>query len=167
MWIRTESEDDIAAIGDVIGEAFAAQPGGGRIERDIVDALRADSALALSLVADIDGRVAGHIAFSAVRIEDGSAGWYGLGPVAVAARDQRHGVGKALVRAGLVELENLGAAGCVVLGDPGYYAQFGFRAQDTLIFEGVPAQYFQALALTDGPLPAGRVRYHDCFYPDT
>ena len=129
-------------------------------------ALRGDGALSLSLVADIDGRIAGHIAFSAVRIEDGSEHWYGLAPVAVAARDQGHGVGKALVRAGLTELERMGARGCVVLGDPGYYAQFGFRAQPTLLFPGVPAQYFQALAFAEAPMPGGRVRYHDSFYPD-
>ena len=166
MWIRTETQDDVAAIGAVIAEAFAGQPGGGHTENDIVDALRADGTLSLSLVADIDGRIAGHIAFSAVRIEDGSEDWYGLAPVAVAARDQGHGVGKALVRAGLTELERLGARGCVVLGDPGYYAQFGFRAHPTLLFPGVPAQYFQALALNGAALPAGRVRYHECFYPD-
>ncbi|MFC3550322.1 GNAT family N-acetyltransferase [Lysobacter cavernae] len=165
MWIRTETADDANAIRAVIGSAFASQPGSGHIEQDIVDALRADDALSLSLVADIDGRIAGHIAFSAVRIEDGNPHWYGLAPLAVAPDDQRHGVGKALVRAGLIELERLGARGCVVLGDPGYYGRFGFRADSALVFEGVPPQYFQALALA-GERAAGRVRYHESFYPD-
>ncbi|MFC3814685.1 GNAT family N-acetyltransferase [Lysobacter sp. GCM10012299] len=162
MWIRTETLADHAAIGQVIAAAFADQPGSGRTEQRIVDALRADGALSLSLVADIDGRVAGHVAFSPVRVGDGTERWYGLGPVSVAPRDQRNGVGGALIRAGLSELAERGALGCVVLGEPAYYQRFGFRNVPGLRFGDVPAEYFQALAFGDG-VATGEVTYHASF----
>ncbi|RPE75797.1 GNAT family N-acetyltransferase [Vulcaniibacterium tengchongense] len=163
MWIRTETEADHAAIDAVLAAAFAGAPGHGEVERRIVRALRAAGALTLSLVADIDGRVAGHVAFSPVAIGD-AAGWYGLGPLAVAPADQGHGVGGALVRAGLVELERLRAAGCVVLGDPGYYGRFGFAVRPGLRYPGVPSEYFMALPLDEhAMLPQGEARYHAAF----
>jgi putative acetyltransferase len=172
MWIRTETEGDIAAIREVIGAAFADQPGNGRPEQRIVEALREADALSLSLVADIDGRIAGHVAFSPVTISPvtlpshaGGADpglWYGLGPISVLPRDQRHGVGKALVRAGLTELERMRALGCVVLGEPGYYQQFGFRTGKGLRLANVPPEYFMALPL-GGTVPDGEIRYHPAF----
>ena len=167
MWIRTETEGDIAAIREVIGAAFADQAGNGRPEQRIVDALREADALSLSLVADIDGRIAGHVAFSPVTIPADAGGaapghWYGLGPISVLPRDQRHGVGKALVRAGLTELERMRALGCVVLGEPGYYQQFGFRAGKGPRLANVPPEYFMALPL-GGTMPDGEVRYHPAF----
>lgn len=162
MWIRTESQDDHAAIHDLLAAAFADVPGNGRVEQRIVDALRRDDALTLSLVADIDGRIAGVAVFSPVSIADGAPRWYGLGPVAVMPRDQRHGVGGALIRAGLAELADTGAAGCVVLGEPDYYGRFGFRADPRLRYADVPAPYFQALAFGDA-MPQGEVHYHASF----
>src|SRR5688572_29437238 len=105
MWIRAETQADHAAIDGVVGAAFAQMPGGGQAERRIVEALRKDGARTLSLVADSDGRVAGHIAFSPVTAGDAAQGWYGLGPLAVAPGDQKHGIGSALVLAGLAELQ--------------------------------------------------------------
>ncbi|HEY5849543.1 MAG TPA: N-acetyltransferase [Lysobacter sp.] len=162
MWIRTETQADHAAINKVIAAAFADQPGEGQTEQRIVEALRADGALSLSLVADIDGRIAGHAAFSAVRVGDGAVGWYGLGPVAVAPGDQRNGVGSALIRAGLSELAERGARGCVVLGEPGYYQRFGFRHEPELRFGQVPPQYFQTLTFGDR-VAEGEVTYHASF----
>ena len=146
----------------MIAAAFADQPGSGRTEQRIVEALRVDGALSLSLVADVDGRIAGHVAFSPVRVGDGTERWYGLGPVSVAPRDQRNGVGGALIRAGLSELAERGALGCVVLGEPAYYRRFGFRHSPGLRFGDVPAEYFQALAFGDG-VAAGEVTYHASF----
>lgn len=162
MWIRTETQADTAAINAVIAAAFADQTGEGRTEQRIVEALRADGALSLSLVADIDGRIAGHVAFSPVRVGDSAERWYGLGPVAVAPRDQRNGVGTALIRAGLSELADRGARGCVVLGDPEYYRRFGFRNEPGLTFGDVPPQYFQALAFGEREA-SGEVTYHASF----
>lgn len=162
MWIRTETQADHAAIDELLGAAFADVPGSGQVERRIASALRDDDAMSLCLVADIDGRIAGCAMFSPVSIEDGAPDWYGLGPVAVSPHDQRHGVGSALIRAGLAELADRGAAGCVVLGEPGYYGRFGFRNEPSLRYADAPAQYFQALAFNDEPAN-GEVRYHRSF----
>lgn len=162
MWIRTETEADHTAIDGVIGAAFAQMPGGGQIERRIVDALRHDGALTLSLVADIDGRIAGQVVFSPVTIGDASQGWYGLGPLAVAPDDQKHGIGSALVLAGLAELERLRAHGCVVLGEPDYYSRFGFRHLPELVYPDAPAEYFMALPFGEHSV-RGVVAYHPAF----
>ena len=162
MWIRTETLDDHAAIRDLLGAAFADAPGAGRVEQRIVDALREDDQLTLSLVADIDGRIAGCAVFSPVAIE-GAKAWYGLGPVAVDPRDLGHGVGTALIRAGLAELADQGAAGCVVLGEPAYYARFGFLNDGELHYADAPPQYFQSLAFNDAATAKGAVRYHRSF----
>ncbi|WP_416224352.1 GNAT family N-acetyltransferase [Acinetobacter sp. ANC 4654] len=87
-----------------------------------------------------------HIAISPVSISSAVEGWFGLGPIAVSPKWQHHGVGSALMQAALKQLKTTGAAGCVVLGDPHFYAQFGFQPSHTLILEGVPAEYFQYIA---------------------
>ena len=62
----------------------------------------------------------------------------------------------------LEEMRALGAAGCVVLGDPSYYSRFGFKLEPSLVLPGVPSEYFQAIAF-DGSLPSGIVSYHESF----
>lgn len=162
MWIRAETVADHDAIHRVTAAAFASAKHASGTEARIVDALRDAGALSLSLVADIDGRVAGHVALSPVTLDDGSTGWYGLGPVAVDPRDQEHGVGSALIRAALAELPALRAAGCVVLGDPAYYTRFGFRRHTSLRYPGAPADYFMALS-ADAAFPSADVAYHPAF----
>lgn len=162
MWIRRESPADHDPIRALIDAAFAGQTHASGTEARIVDALRQAGALALSLVADIDGRLAGQVTLSAVSISDGSPHWYGLGPVAVAPRDQGHGVGTALIRAALTELRTLGAHGCVVLGEPDFYARFGFVRDPGLSYAPAPAAYFLALAFGDRTA-RGEVAYHPAF----
>ena len=161
MWIRSETGADHAAIRAVVDAAFAQAPHASGTESRIVDALRRDDALNISLVADIDGRVAGHVAISPVSIA-GTAGWHGLGPVVVAPADQGRGVGSALVQAALAELRAAGSLGCVVLGEPGYYSRFGFDAVEGLSYPGAPPGYFMALAF-DETVPRGVVSYHPAF----
>jgi putative acetyltransferase len=108
----------------------------------IVTALRKAGLLAISLVADAEGTVIGHVAVSPVSISNGASGWFGLGPISVLPEDQRRGVGSRLVHEALRILREQGAAGCVVLGEPEYYSGFGFRADPTLILPGVPPEYF-------------------------
>jgi len=81
--IRNENESDIEAIAEVTKTAFATCPYGEHTEQFIINALRAAGALPVSLVAQIDENVVGHVAFSPVTISDGSPDWYGLGPVSV------------------------------------------------------------------------------------
>ena len=104
----------------------------------------------------------GHVAFSPVTLSDGTARWYGLGPVAVSPRRQGEGIGTALVRQGLERLQAMEAGGCVVLGEPGYYGRFGFRHDPRLAFPGPPPRYFQMLAFGD-EMPAGTVSYAPAF----
>ncbi len=162
MHIRKETESDIEAIGEVTKAAFENHPYSHGTEQFIVDALRSAGALTVSLVAEDDGRVVGHIAFSPVTISDGSTDWYGVGPVSVLPKCQRQGIGKSLVRQGLSLLGDLGAGGCVLVGDPQYYERFGFKNLPELVLDGVPQEYF--LALTFGENKAqGVVVFHEGF----
>ena len=162
MIIRDETPADHAAITAVIDEAFRGHPHSDGREAAIVVGLRDAGALTLSLVAEDEGRIAGHVAFSPVTIGEGLAGWHGLGPVAVSAGRQRQGIGSQLVTEGLARLRQLGSSGCVLAGDPAYYARFGFRNHPQLTYPGLPAEYFMALSF-DGPVPGGVVRYHPAF----
>lgn len=163
MIIRPERTGDEAVIGAVTAAAFAGQPYSDQSEPLIIERLRSAGVLALSLVAEDDGIVIGHIAFSPVSLSGGEGRWYGLGPLSVVPDRQGKGTGSALVREGLNELRTLGAAGCVLLGDPAYYGRFGFRNDHGLVLPDVPAQYFQSLLL-HGPEASGIVAYHPGFY---
>lgn len=162
MRIRKEDPSDAAAIEAVTIAAFKDAPHSERTEQFIVRELRHRGALSVSLVAEDDGLVIGHVAVSPVAISGGAADWFGLGPISVAPSRQRAGVGSLLMRRALAELQSLGAAGCVVLGDPDYYSRFGFVARETLTLPGVPPEYFQAISF-GVPWPAGAVSYHRAF----
>ncbi|MET3819960.1 putative acetyltransferase [Burkholderia sp. PvR073] len=167
--LRDERAGDVDAIGRVIMAAFADEPRHGQLERQVVDVLRADGALGVSLVAERDERVIGHVAFSPVSIGGepaGSHAWYGLAPLAVRPECRRQSIGAGLVRTGLDALRRRGARGCVVLGDPAYYARFGFVPSGDLVFADAPREYFLALSFDEAaPRPSGEVRYHAAFYP--
>ncbi|RJS17962.1 GNAT family N-acetyltransferase [Corallococcus sp. H22C18031201] len=161
--IRPEASADSQAIETVTVSAFLEAPHTSHNEQDIVRALREAGALTVSLVAEDSGVIIGHVAISPVSIADGAGGWFGLGPISVMPERQGTGIGAALMRAALQRLRDLGASGCVVLGDPAYYGRFGFRAEPSLVFPGVEAAYFQAQSFT-GRLPQGVVTYHPAFY---
>lgn len=160
--IRDELPADSEAIAAVTRAAFADHPHSQQTEQFIVDALRRAGALTVSLVAEEDGGVVGHVAFSPVVIGDGSAGWYGLGPVSVLPARQGQGIGQALVRQGLARLRALAAGGCVLVGEPAFYGRFGFAHEPALRLAGVPPEYFLALPLA-GPPAGGEVRFHAAF----
>ncbi len=123
--IRDETKDDAAVITEVTVAAFEPMAISNHTEQFIIEALRFARALTLSLVAEVDGRVVGHIAFSPVAISDGTNDWYGLGPVSVLPMSQRRGIGKALIQEGLSRLKDLHAKGCCLVGHPQYYRRFG------------------------------------------
>lgn len=164
--IRPELPADAAAISQVVTEAFAGHPHSDGSEARIVMRLRSSGALAVSLVAVLEEGVVGHVAFSPVRISSGAQHWYGLGPVAVLPTWRRLGIGGQMIVAGLARLRTLGAAGCVVLGDPAYYRRFGFEASPALTYPGPPPEYFQALAF-ERPAPTGVVQYASAFGDDS
>lgn len=160
--IRKEASTDVAAIEAVTVAAFQNAAHTSHTEQFIVAALRDAGQLSVSLVADNDGAVIGHVAVSPVTISDDTAGWLGLGPVSVAPDHQGQGIGARLMAQALAELRASGASGCVVLGEPGYYSRFGFKAEPSLVLPGVPPEYFQAV-LFSGSLPSGVVSYHESF----
>jgi len=163
--IRNETDADVGTIAEVTVEAFKTLEISNHTEQFIVEALRAASALTVSLVAEMDGRVVGHIAFSPVHISDGTRNWYGLGPVSVLPEHQRKGIGKSLIREGLSQLQDLNAWGCCLVGHPAYYKKLGFKNVSGLVHEGVPPEVFLALSF-DGPIPQGTVTFHEGFKVD-
>lgn len=161
MKIRNEKLSDVEAITEVTKAAFKDCPYGNHTEQFIIQALRAADALDVSLVADDEGVVVGHIAFSPVKIS-GKDGWYGMGPISVRPDRQRQGIGKALVNEGLRLLKKADAKGCVLVGDPKYYEQFGFRSQPELILEGVPPENMLVLGFGENQAQ-GKVEFHEAF----
>lgn len=162
MIIRPDSPKDYLQIGLVISAAFARAQHSSGTEAKIVEGLRDAGALPLSLVAVVRGIIVGHVAFSPVTIGETSAGWYGLGPVAVRPNWQGVGIGAALIQFGLQALRDRAARGCVVLGNPAYYSRFGFTHDPEIHYPGVPADYFQVLSLI-GDKPSGMAQYHTAF----
>jgi putative acetyltransferase len=160
--IRNETDNDLNAITDVTISAFNTLEISHHTEQFIISALRAANALTLSLVAEVDDLIVGHIAFSPVTVSDGVENWYALGPVSVLPAYQRQGIGKSLVGEGLSRLRNLNAKGCCLVGHPDYYKKFGFRNIAGLSVEGVPREVFFALSF-DGNIPQGVVTFHEAF----
>ena len=163
--IRNEIDADVDAITVVTAAAFKTLEISNHTEQFIIEALRADSALTVSLIAEVDGHVVGHVAFSPVTISDGTQNWYGLGPVSVLPEHQRKGIGKSLILEGLSRLKGLNAKGCCLVGHPDYYRKLGFKNVSGLVHEGVPQQVFLAMSF-DGQIPQGTVHFHDGFKAD-
>lgn len=160
--IRAERDGDADAIRALTSAAFATAVHSSGTEAAIVDGLRAAGALSVSLVAEQDGMIVGHAAFSPVTIVGSPGNWMGLGPISVEPDRQRQGLGTALLRRGLDRIRDLGADGCVLVGDPAYYGRFGFVSDGRLICGEVPVQYIQRLAF-QGAAPAGAIHFHPAF----
>jgi len=111
MIIRKETDADVEAVTEITVEAFKTLPISNQTEQFIITALRAAGMLTISLVAEIEGQIVGHIAFSPVKIADGTKDWYGLGPVSVLPECQKKGVGKSLIKEGLSLLNEVGSQG--------------------------------------------------------
>ena len=163
--IRSEIGADVDAITEVTVAAFKTLEISNHTEQFIIEALRANKALTISLVAEMDECVVGHIAFSPVTISDGTQHWYGLGPVSVLPRYQRKGIGKSLILEGISRLKNLNAKGCCLVGHPNYYKKLGFKNVSGLVYEGVPQEVFLVMSF-DGQIPQGTVNFHDGFKAD-
>ena len=164
MRVRAERTADVDAVHELNRAAFE-----GPDEARIVDALRGAVTPLVSLVAEVDGAVVGHILFSPVTVGPAlHLPLMGLAPMAVLPAHQRKGIGSALVRAGLDACRELGAVGVVVLGHAAYYPRFGFvpASRFGLGCEyDVPDDVFMTLELVAGGLAghAGIVRYHEAF----
>ena len=155
--VRPEQPCDVAAIHAVHVASFPTD-----LEARLVSLLRAAGHLPVSLVAEADGAIVGHVAFSPVSAAAGAVG-AGLAPVAVLESYRRQGIAGRLIEAGLAECRAAGFGWAVVMGEPAYYSRFGFRPASTFglsdEYGGGPA--FQVIELVPGGLPsgAGLVRY--------
>lgn len=164
MEIRMERPQDIAAVHHLHRLAFETGT-----EANLVDALREQAQPVVSIVADEDAAIVGHVLFSPVTLPSRRGlRIMGLGPMAVLPARQRQGIGSALVRAGLEECRQTGAAAVVVLGHAAYYPRFGFVPASRFgIASGhdVPDDVFMALELEDRGLagPGGTIRYPPAF----
>jgi len=164
--IRPEEAKDHKTVHDINLAAFEGGP-----EADLVDTLRSSCPDHLSLVAEEDGKVVGHILFTPVVVEipDGVVEGMGLAPMAVSPNRQRSGIGSLLVRRGLEVLQKRSCPFVVVLGHPEYYPRFGFERASRLglrsQWDGVPDEAFMVTVFDPDVLPdgGGVARYRDEF----
>ena len=157
MIIRLETTADHQAIYDLTWDAFAPMSFSDGSEPGIVDQLRKDGDLTLSLVAEQDG-IIGHVAFSPVKISNAEGVWYGLGPISVRADKQRQGLGTKLAHTGLDMLRKMGAAGCVLTGNPDVYAPMGFLSDPELTYSGLSTKFIHFYVL-NGAAPKGEINF--------
>jgi putative acetyltransferase len=164
MLIRAEKENDRDAVYAVNVSAFETPS-----EANLVDTLREQAQPVVSLVAEKNGEVIGHIMFSPASLSGyPNLKVMGLAPMAVASKHQRKGIGAALVRAGLEQCRQLGFTAVVVLGHPEYYPRFGFSPSTQFGIDSeyeVPEEVFMAMELQPEALSerTGRVKYHAVF----
>ena len=163
--IRPETPDDISAIYQVNQLAFDREN-----EARLVDTLRSNGAVTLSLVAQMDDKIVGHILFSPVTVTNGDHQWnaVALGPMAVLPAFHKQGIGSALILTALKELNTAGHDVIVVLGHPQYYPRFGFKPSKPFGINwevNVPEEVFMVAELRENALngKSGIVRYHPSF----
>ena len=162
MYIREETSADADGIHILTQKAFAPMPYSSGSEGPIIDQLRRDGDLVLSLVMDDDGPIVGHVAFSKIQIDGKWDKWYCLGPISVAPDKQSQGIGKALVGEGMRRLRALGANGCILIGNPAYYVRLGFQCNGQLRYGALDPSLIQYMAF-QGPPPKGTLTHADAF----
>ena len=164
IFVRKETPEDLSVIRAINRAAF-----GQDAEADLVDTLRRNGAIILSLVAEVNGEVVGHILFSPVTLSPPSPRTIAaLAPMAVRPDMQRRGIGSALVQAGIEGCRALGYDALVLLGHPDFYPRFGFLPSVRFGFRStydVPDEVFMAMELKEGGLEGvkGTVLYREEF----
>jgi putative acetyltransferase len=157
--IRSERPDDTASVRALLDAAF-----GGDAESKLVERLRAEGDLVLSLVAENRQGLVGYVGFPrlVLRLDERNVPVVGLAPIGVLPPLQRKGIGGALIRDGLARLKDRAERLVFVLGDPAYYRRFDF-----IVMEGFVSRYtgpnFQALMLAPDVPRSGRVSYPSAF----
>lgn len=165
MLVREELPADREVIREINRQAF-----GGNAESRLVDQLRADGDIVLSLVAEIDGEVVGHILFSTLKAETegGSIKAVALAPMAVMPEFQERGIGSAMIERGLALCRERGYTVVVVLGHPDYYPRFGFSQAKAAVLKSPYSELgapYMALELVPGALEGvkGTLEYPAAF----
>ena len=160
--IRLEKTGDEKEIFDLTAVAFEPMAYSDGAEPQVVNDLRADGDLTLSIVAVKNGKIVGHVAFSPIAISDNDINWFGLGPISVLPELQRTGIGSAIINKGLSLLKEKGAAGCALIGDPNYYGRFGFIGDGRLKYQQLPDALVQGLSFNDF-YPEGVLTFRPAF----
>jgi len=142
MNIREEIPNDVSAIRALTKKAFEPMPFSNGAEPRIIDALRNNEQLSLSLVAVCENEIMGQITFSPVTINGEHDSWFGLGPVSVCPDKQGQGI--------------------VLIGDPNYYSRFGFENNSGLAYKGLDKQFVQKLTFV-APQRDGELLYCTAF----
>ena len=164
MLIRTEQAMDFSKIHTINRVAFDSAT-----EADVVDVLRSGAENVISLVAEEDGEIVGHIMFSPVQLTGAAdVRAMALAPMAVTPQRQRAGIGSALVRAGIEECQRRGIDAVFVVGHPTYYPRFGFKPASSVGFAcefDVPDEAFLVVELVAGVLDGktATVHFHPAF----
>jgi putative acetyltransferase len=161
--IRAEMQADFKDIHEITESAFKDRPYADGDEHELIEKLRSVQALTLSLVAVDSGQLVGQITFSPATLSSGSQPWFALGPISVLPSRQGEGVGSKLINEGLRQIQELGALGCILTGDPDYYSRFGFDFSPQNVPENEPVEYFM-LKVLKGQSPDGKFSFHGAFY---
>ncbi|WP_319543899.1 N-acetyltransferase [uncultured Pseudodesulfovibrio sp.] len=168
MKIRHERFSDKETISSIHYAAFKNHPqyaqGAEPTEHLVVEHLRAANAMTLSLVAEKNSELLGHIAFSVAPIGYLTGGWHLLGPIGILPQHQRKGIGSKLICESIIIMQAHHSSGIVLVGDPVFYERFGFRNYEGLNYPGVPRENVMALPLTgNGYVPKGDIIAHEAF----
>lgn len=167
MTIRQETAQDHASVYEVVKAAFAAAEESGGTEQDLVVKLRSSAAFVpeLSLVAEEEGKIIGHILFTKAEVNGQTV--LALAPLSVLPAYQRRGVGLALMAEGHRAAKELGFGFSVVLGHAGYYPKAGYRPAGRFGIKApfdVPEENFMAIQLDPAAkAPRGTLRYDEAF----
>lgn len=163
MLIRQETSKDYNDVYNLIKEAFATAEHSDGNEQDLVEALRNGDAFVpeLSLVADIDGKIAGHILFTEGKVGEDTT--LVLAPLSVSPKYQKQGIGTSLIKEGHKIAKKMGYQYSLVLGSESYYPRFGYLPAEQfgiVIPDGMPAENFMAIQLQEDAKPIrGAVTY--------
>lgn len=163
MIIREETPADFSAVYRLVQDAFATAEHSDGNEQDLVEALRGGESFvaALSLVAELDGEIVGHILFTKGHV--GAKEVLILAPLSVSPKHQKKGIGTALMNEGHKIARALGYQYSLVLGSEHYYPRVGYAPASSfgvLVPEGIPSENFMAMRLAqDAPKLSGAVRY--------
>jgi predicted N-acetyltransferase YhbS len=172
IFIRQEQEKDIDAVYQVVKTAFETMELASGDEQDLVNRLRESNAFIpeLSLVAEQDGKIIGHILFTRMKIGEHVS--LALAPVAVLPDCQGQGVGNKLILEGHRIAKELGYRSVIVVGHPRYYPRFGYRPASRWMIAApfkVPDEAFMAFELADAGLEgvSGEIEYAKEFFEST
>lgn len=160
--IREERAGDEGAIHELTKRAFEGHPYSDGDEQLVIDRLRIDGDLLLSLVAEDAGKIIGQVTYSRARLSNGDGDWMVIGPIAVEPACQGKGIGSALMEAGEAAMRARGAKGITVLGNPEIYGRFGYVQHTSMTLEGELGEYLQVKSF-GADIPVATLTYAPAF----